>query len=163
MWQGRFKALPLQGDDHLATVRLYVERNPVRAEWVARAEHWKWSSLPGWLSAGLRTNDVLEPLPRVGQRPGVQLFSLLLQQAKSHRILEYRPAQRGGLNLVDGGCESGIELHREILCSVPVPLSRFARFPDRVARERHLHGFAPSINRRAVSQGIPATWPESYS
>ena len=27
----------------------YVERNPLRAEQVARAEDWKWSSLPGWL------------------------------------------------------------------------------------------------------------------
>ncbi|MCY2967134.1 MAG: hypothetical protein NT069_26435 [Planctomycetota bacterium] len=51
MWQGRFKAFPLQDDDHLATVLRYVERNPVRAELVARAEHWKLPSLPGWLSA----------------------------------------------------------------------------------------------------------------
>ena len=28
----------------------YVERNALRAELVARAEDWKWSSLPGWLS-----------------------------------------------------------------------------------------------------------------
>jgi putative transposase len=27
-----------------------VERNALRAELVARAEDWKWSSLPGWLS-----------------------------------------------------------------------------------------------------------------
>jgi putative transposase len=27
----------------------YVERNPLRAELVARAEDWKWFSLPGWL------------------------------------------------------------------------------------------------------------------
>ncbi len=51
VWQGGFKAFPLRDDDHLAAVLRYVERNPVRAESVARAEHWKWSSLPGWLSA----------------------------------------------------------------------------------------------------------------
>ncbi len=28
----------------------YVERNPLRAELVARAEDWKWSSLPRWLA-----------------------------------------------------------------------------------------------------------------
>jgi putative transposase len=49
VWEGRYKAFPIQGDDHLATVLRYVEGNPVRAELVARAEHWKWSSLPGWL------------------------------------------------------------------------------------------------------------------
>jgi len=48
VWQGRFKAFPVQDDDHLATVLRYVERNALRAELVARAEDWKWSSLPGW-------------------------------------------------------------------------------------------------------------------
>jgi putative transposase len=50
VWQGRYKAFPIQDDEHLATVLRYVERNPVRAELVQRAEHWKWSSLPGWLA-----------------------------------------------------------------------------------------------------------------
>ena len=49
VWQGRFKAFPVQDDDHLSAVLRYVERNPLRAELVERAEHWKWSSLPGWL------------------------------------------------------------------------------------------------------------------
>ena len=50
VWQGRHKAFPIQDDDHLATVLRYVERNPLRAGLVARAEHWKWSSLPGRLA-----------------------------------------------------------------------------------------------------------------
>jgi putative transposase len=50
VWQGRFQAFPIQDDDHLVTVLRYVERNPLRAELVARAEDWKWSSLPGWRS-----------------------------------------------------------------------------------------------------------------
>ena len=50
VWQGRFKAFPIQGDDHLATALRYVERNPLRAELVSHAEHWRWSSLPAWLS-----------------------------------------------------------------------------------------------------------------
>jgi putative transposase len=41
---------PIQDDDHLVTVLRYVERNALRAELVARAEDWKWSSLPGWRS-----------------------------------------------------------------------------------------------------------------
>ena len=48
VWQGRFKAFPIQDDDHLVAVLRYVERNPVRAEQVARAEDWAWSSVPGW-------------------------------------------------------------------------------------------------------------------
>jgi len=49
VWRGRFQAFPLQDDDHLVTVLRHVERNALRAELVARAEDWKWSSLPGWL------------------------------------------------------------------------------------------------------------------
>jgi putative transposase len=49
VWQGRFKAFPIQDDDHLVSVLRYVERNPLRAELVARAEDWKWSSLGPWL------------------------------------------------------------------------------------------------------------------
>lgn len=50
VWQGRFKAFPIQDDDHLRTVLRYVERNPLRAELVSRAEHWRWSSLSAWLA-----------------------------------------------------------------------------------------------------------------
>jgi putative transposase len=60
VWQGRFKAFPIQEDDHLRLVLRYVERNPLRAELVARAEDWLWSSLrrlaasdvPEWLDPG---------------------------------------------------------------------------------------------------------------
>ncbi len=45
VWQGRFKAFAAQDDDHLITVVRYVERNPVRAGLVTRAEDWPWSSL----------------------------------------------------------------------------------------------------------------------
>ncbi|HUY31645.1 MAG TPA: transposase, partial [Pirellulales bacterium] len=45
VWQGRFKAFPIEQDDHLLTVLRYVERNPLRAGLVQRAESWAWSSL----------------------------------------------------------------------------------------------------------------------
>jgi REP-associated tyrosine transposase len=45
LWQGRFKAFPIQKDAHLLTVLRYVERNPVRARLVGRAQDWRWSSL----------------------------------------------------------------------------------------------------------------------
>jgi putative transposase len=45
VWQGRFKAFPIQQDDHLLTVMRYVERNPLRAGLVERAENWAWGSL----------------------------------------------------------------------------------------------------------------------
>jgi putative transposase len=45
VWQGRFKAMPVQTDQHLMTVMRYVERNALRAKLVTRAEHWQWGSL----------------------------------------------------------------------------------------------------------------------
>jgi putative transposase len=45
LYQGRFKSFPIQEDDHLLTVYRYVERNPLRAGLVERAEDWRWSSL----------------------------------------------------------------------------------------------------------------------
>jgi putative transposase len=44
VWQGRFRAFPIQDDDHLLTVLRYVERNPQRADLVERAQDWLWSS-----------------------------------------------------------------------------------------------------------------------
>ncbi len=45
VWQGRFKAFPIQEDEHLVRVARHVERNPLRAGLVERAEDWPWSSL----------------------------------------------------------------------------------------------------------------------
>jgi len=57
VWQGRFKAFPIEQDGHLLTVIRYVERNALRAGFVARAEKWPWGSL-AW---------------RCGQYPGLAL------------------------------------------------------------------------------------------
>jgi putative transposase len=45
LYQGRFKSFPVQQDGHLSTVCRYVERNPLTAGAVKRAEDWRWSSL----------------------------------------------------------------------------------------------------------------------
>jgi putative transposase len=45
LWQGRFKAFPIQADHHLLTVMRYVERNALRSKLVERAEDWEWGSL----------------------------------------------------------------------------------------------------------------------
>ncbi len=45
IYQGRFKSFPVETEKYLYAVCRYVERNPLRADLVARAEHWRWSSL----------------------------------------------------------------------------------------------------------------------
>jgi putative transposase len=44
VYQGRFKSFPVETSDYLLAVCRYVERNPVRAGLVERAEQWPWSS-----------------------------------------------------------------------------------------------------------------------
>jgi putative transposase len=63
VWQGRFKAFPIQDDHHLNTVRRYVERNPLRARLVARAELWAWSSLGARCTRSAPTFLVDGPVP----------------------------------------------------------------------------------------------------
>jgi len=64
VYQGRYKAIPVQTDTYYLNVCRYIERNPLRAGLVRRAEDWRWSSL--WRSinvadAGLEQWPVAKP------------------------------------------------------------------------------------------------------
>lgn len=73
VWQGRFKAFPIQEDEHLLTVLRYLERNPLRADLVKRAEAWRWSSLA---LRSLRTPPtILSPSPVKLPRNWVELVN----------------------------------------------------------------------------------------
>lgn len=45
LYQNRYKAIPIQGDNHFLTLMRYVERNPVRAGLAKSADDWRWSSM----------------------------------------------------------------------------------------------------------------------
>ena len=45
IWQGRFKAFPIQDEEHFLIVLRYIERNPLRANLAERSQDWEWSSL----------------------------------------------------------------------------------------------------------------------
>jgi len=64
VWQGRFKAFPIQQNEHLLTVLRYVERNPLRASLVRRAQLWPWSSLNVWKSGMVPAYLHPGPFPR---------------------------------------------------------------------------------------------------
>jgi putative transposase len=46
VYQGRYRAIPVESDHHLLALLRYVEANALRAGLVDRAERWRWSSLP---------------------------------------------------------------------------------------------------------------------
>ena len=57
LWQGRFASFVMD-DAHLLAAARYVERNPVKAKLVARAEQWPWSSAAAHVAG--RADDVAE-------------------------------------------------------------------------------------------------------
>jgi putative transposase len=92
VYQGRFKAIPVQEDGHLITVLRYVERNPLAARLVDCAEDWRWSSLFQRCRNG---NAVpLEPWP-ILQPP--DWLALVNSPEPTGEIEEVRKAVRGGV------------------------------------------------------------------
>ena len=65
VWQGPYKAFPIEQDGHLLTVLRYVERNPVRAGLVERARDWKWGSCAWRKGPASRAALLAEPPVRL--------------------------------------------------------------------------------------------------
>jgi putative transposase len=65
LYQGRFKSFPVQEDAHFLTVCRYVERNPLWASLVVRAEDWRWGSLWRRVHGDAQARAILSewPLP----------------------------------------------------------------------------------------------------
>lgn len=63
VYQGRFKSFPVAEDAHFLTLARYVERNPLRAGLVERAEEWRWSSLFRWLRGSQEDRALLAAWP----------------------------------------------------------------------------------------------------
>ncbi len=63
LYQGRFKSFPVQDDAHFLTLCRYIERNPLRANLVQQAEHWRWSSLWYRLNGSVDQRSILSPWP----------------------------------------------------------------------------------------------------
>ncbi len=84
LYQGRFKSFPAESDEHLYTVLRYVERNARRANLVASAADWPWSSLWRFYRGGSDSRAVLTDWPIA--RPGDWLRRV--NRAETKRELE---------------------------------------------------------------------------
>lgn len=70
LYQGRFRSFMVQRGPHFLKVARYIERNPLRASLVERAENWRWGSLWRDTSGTADQNRTLSPWPEaVGARP----------------------------------------------------------------------------------------------
>jgi putative transposase len=63
LYQGRFKAFPIEQDEHLLAVMRYVERNPLRAHLCRRAEEWRFGSAWHRANASRGSDAILSPWP----------------------------------------------------------------------------------------------------
>ena len=77
LWQGRYHSSALDSDHFLNAIR-YVERNPVDAKLVARAEDYRWSSAAA--HCGMRNDPVLEPASESSVLRGIADWSSWLSQ-----------------------------------------------------------------------------------
>ncbi len=91
VWQGRFKAFPIQQDEHLLAVLRYVERNPLRANLATRAEAWNWSSLRERLNG--EPSELIHPSPVT--LPRDWLARVNRAQSKAEEESLRRSIQRG--------------------------------------------------------------------
>ena len=63
VYQGRFRAVPVEADQSFVRVSRYIECNPIRAGLVTRAEEWHWSSAAR-VERGSRPELAEWPTPR---------------------------------------------------------------------------------------------------
>ncbi|MBK8207721.1 MAG: transposase [Planctomycetes bacterium] len=61
VWQGRYKSFPIEQGGHLLTVLRYIERNPVRAGIVTKAQDWRFGSAAIWAKKGSGSRSVPDP------------------------------------------------------------------------------------------------------
>ena len=111
VYQGRFKAVAIKEDHHFLWVCRYVERNPLRARLVERAEQWRWSTL----GCGAAVKDgvisdwpVPAPLdwvnwvntPRTLEEIGLQKFRALIRTGEPFGDEAWQLAVKTRLGLV---------------------------------------------------------------
>jgi putative transposase len=63
VYQGRFKCFPVERDEHLLTAVRHIERSPLAAGLVERAELWRWSSLWARKNEDDALRTLLSPWP----------------------------------------------------------------------------------------------------
>ena len=82
LYQGRFKSFPVQTDTHFFTVCRYVERNPLRASLITRAENWRWGSLWRRTHGDAQATALLDEWPMPLPANWVELVNTPLTQAE---------------------------------------------------------------------------------
>jgi putative transposase len=116
VYQGRFKAIPVQCDVYFLRLCRYVERNPIRAGLVPRAGDWQWSSL--WRRLNNCADGLLADWPIARPEPWIELLD---ETSSDQETDDIRSAIRGS---VPYGSEPWREDTAELLNLAPVERHR---------------------------------------
>jgi putative transposase len=84
LYQGRFKAFPIEEDDHLLAVLRYVERNPLHASLCKYAEDWKYGSFWRNVHGDQASKNLLSPWPI--KRP--RTWNAMVNRPQSESVLK---------------------------------------------------------------------------
>jgi putative transposase len=93
LYQGRFKSFPIEQDEHFYTAVRYVERNPLRAGLIARAEEWRHGSLWVRTSGTAAEQAVLADWPLALPRQWVEYVNQPQTEAEADAVR--RSVQKG--------------------------------------------------------------------
>jgi putative transposase len=83
LYQGRYKSFIIEKDNHLQAVIRYVERNPLRAKLVKKAENWSFSSLLKRLSG---KSKLLSPWPIEEPKDHLSFVNIPLNEKEEYTI-----------------------------------------------------------------------------
>jgi len=107
LWQGRFFSCPLD-ESHLWAAIRYVERNPVRASMVRKAEEFPWSSAAAHCSQ--RNDPLLSPLPEPRPATSADWSGWLAGADETTTLAKLRFHTRTGRPIGDKGFVAELEL-----------------------------------------------------
>jgi putative transposase len=93
LYQGRYKSFPIESDEHFYQVVRYVERNPLRAKMVRRAENWRYGSLWRRVSGTAESRRILSDWPLSRPRSWLQYVNQPQSEAELAAIR--RSVERG--------------------------------------------------------------------
>ncbi|MFD1382669.1 transposase [Rhodanobacter aciditrophus] len=103
IWEGRYKSNLVQSEHYFLAVMRYIELNPVRANMVEQAAHYRWSSFQH--NSGLKPLSFITPHP-VFNAPGSDTvtlssnyLSMFEQQQNTQEINTIRNAWQTGRSL----------------------------------------------------------------
>lgn len=134
VWQGRFKAFPIQADSHVLTVMRYVERNALTAGLVGSAVHWPWSSIRVRLAAEERGAAAV-PLvdsPIGLPEPWLSFVEAALTTREQERLRECGARGRPfGTPAWTQGTAERLGLTESLEAKTPRPRRRSRRWADR--------------------------------